>query len=143
MTQNLNPPHGGRLNNLMAPADRREELRRQSRDWPSWDLTARQICDLELLLNGGFSPLTGFMSQSDYERVCSEMRLADGSLWPIPITLDVPEDLAAEISSAGFLALRDPEGVMLAALNVTDVWGPDLEAEASDVFGTDNPEHPG
>ncbi|MGI8517361.1 MAG: bifunctional sulfate adenylyltransferase/adenylylsulfate kinase [Acidimicrobiia bacterium] len=143
MTQNLNPPHGGVLVDLMAPADRRDELRSLSRDWPSWDLTPRQICDLELLLNGGFSPLTGFMTQADYERVCTEMRLVDNTLWPIPVTLDVPEDVAAGLSPGGHLALRDPEGVMLAALAVSDIWRPDLKREAAEVFGTDSEEHPG
>ncbi len=143
MTQNLNPPHGGVLVDLMAPAERRDELRSLSRDWPSWDLTPRQICDLELLLNGGFTPLTGFMTQADYERVCTEMRLVDNTLWPIPVTLDVPDDVASGLSRGGVLALRDPEGVMLAALSVSDIWRPDLTREAVEVFGTDNPEHPG
>ena len=64
----------------------------QSKDWPSWDLTARQLCDLELLMSGGFSPLRGFMNRADYEGVCKDMRLASGILWPMPITLDVSED---------------------------------------------------
>jgi sulfate adenylyltransferase len=101
------------------------------------------MCDLELLVSGGFSPLTGFMASPDYERVCSEMRLADGTLWPIPITLDVPEAVAAEVSAGSMLALRDPEGVMLAALRVEEVYRPDLTAEAEQVFGSVNPDHPG
>ena len=69
---------------------------------PDWDLTARQICDIELLLNGAFSPLTGFMSQADYDSVLSDMRLADGTLWPMPITLDVDEkDVLPECLSGG------------------------------------------
>jgi len=119
------------------------ELKAASRDWPSWDLTPRQLCDLELLMNGGFSPLTGFMGKADFDGVVAEMRLADGTLWPIPITLDLPESAAKELKHGSMLALRDPEGVMLAALRVDEVFQPDRKAEAKAVFGTDNPEHPG
>ena len=143
MTDHLISPHGGTLVNLEASSGRMSELREQSVDWPSWDLTERQICDLELLLSGGFSPLDGFLRKGDYDRVCSEMRLADGTLWPIPITLDISEQAAEAIAPGQTLALRDPEGVMLAAIHVEDVWRPDLTSEASDVFGTVNPEHPG
>ncbi len=134
MTDHLIPPHGGSLINLLAAPDRVEELRKHSRDWPSWDLTERQICDLELLNSGAFSPLSGFLAQADYDRVCSEMRLANGALWPMPVTLDIPESLADTLEKGGMLALRDPEGVMLAALQVEDMWRPDLAAEAVHVF---------
>src|SRR5689334_4987718 len=90
----LNAPHGGLLVNLLVDADRRKVLQQESKDFPSWDLTPRQVCDLELLMNGGFSPLTGFMGRKDYESVCNNMRLANGTLWPIPITLDVTEAFA-------------------------------------------------
>ena len=120
-----------------APADADpDQLRDSSRDWPSWDLSPRQVCDLELLLNGGFSPLTGFLGKADYERVLKEMRLTDRTLWPVPITLDVPEKLASTLSPGATLALRDAEGVMLAALHVEDVWRPDHAAEADAVYGT-------
>ncbi len=89
MTEHLIAPHGGELIELIVPAERASELQEASRDWPSWDLTARQVCDLELLMNGGFSPLGGFMTSAEYSSVCERMRLADGTLWPIPITLDV------------------------------------------------------
>ena len=143
MTDHLIPPHGGTLVNLMVDDGQAAALKAESRDWPSHDLTPRQSCDLELLLGGGFSPLTGFMPRRDYDRVCAEMRLAAGALWPLPITLDVSEALAAQLAPGARLALRDPEGVMLAALQVEDVWRPDREAEAEAVFGTANREHPG
>ena len=97
-------------------------------------------------MNGGFSPLTGFMTSSDYDSVCDDMRLADGTLWPMPITLDLSEEAAEGLVAGSSLALRDPEGVMLvmlAALQVEDVWRPDLSAEGDKVFGTTNSEHPG
>ena len=83
------------------------------------------------------------MRRGDYESVCESMRLVDGTLWPIPITLDVSEELAETLEPGSSLALRDPEGLMLAALQVEDVWKPDRSAEAESVFGTTNPEHPG
>jgi sulfate adenylyltransferase len=135
--------HGGTLKNLLAAPERQTEIKAASRDWPSFDLTARQLCDLELLLNGGFSPLGGFMGRADYDSVCAEMRLTDGTLWPIPITLDVPEAIARGLDRGTTLALRDPEGVMLAALHVEDVYKPDRIAEAEAVFGTASREHPG
>ena len=143
MTDHLIPPHGGTLVDLRADDDRAAEIKAASRDWPSHDLTPRQLCDLELLLDGGFSPLAGFMTRRDYDRVCAEMRLTDGALWPMPITLDVPEALAETLEPGANLALRDPEGVMLAALRVEEVWTPDRRAEAEAVFGAASPEHPG
>ena len=139
----LTPPHGGTLVNLLVDDARALELRTAAKDWRSWDLTPRQICDLELLLDGGFSPLRGFLIERDYRSVCAEMRLADGTLWSMPITLDVDADTADALAVGATLALRDPEGVMLAALHVEDVYQPDRAAEARQVFGTDNPEHPG
>lgn len=142
-SSHLIAPHGGELIDLMADADRSAELKAASRDWPSWDLTPRQFCDLELLLNGSFSPLTGFMGRADHDSVCERMRLADGTLWPIPILLDVPQELAQKLKKGGALALRDPEGVMLAALHVDEVWELDRERSAEAVFGTLDPTHPG
>ena len=143
MSDHLIAPHGGTLVDLMADADRVEELKKLSRDVASHDLTDRQLCDLELLMNGSFSPLTGFLGKADYDRVVSEMRLTDDTLWPMPITLDVSEETASSLGEGDMLALRDAEGVMLAVLHVTDVWQPDLEHEAQEVFGTTNREHPG
>jgi len=142
MPDHLIKPHGGELVDLLVNEDRATELKEASRDWPSWDLTDRQVHDLELLLTGGFSPLEGFMSRTDYEPVLEEMRLAGGTLWPMPITLDVTESFAADLEPGRKIALRDSEGVMLAALTVSDVWEADKDREAQAVFGTTNPEHP-
>jgi sulfate adenylyltransferase len=143
-TSHLIAPHGGELVQLQVPAARAAELKAQSKDWPSWDLTARQLCDLELLMSGGFSPLRGFMNRADYDGVCKDMRLANGTLWPMPITLDVTEDFAKKLTSGtSKIALRDPEGVMLAVLSVEDIWQPDRTAEAKAVFGSTSAAHPG
>jgi sulfate adenylyltransferase len=142
-TSHLIAPHGGELVNLIDPA-RGAELKAHSKEWPSWDLTGRQVCDVELLLSGGFSPLRGFMNRGDYEGVCHNMRLTSGVLWPMPITLDVTEDFAKSLTpGSSKVALRDGEGVMLAVLNVEDVWQPDRSAEAKSVFGTTSKAHPG
>ena len=142
MHRHLIQPYGGELVELMADTDRAQALKEESRNLKSWDLSPRQLCDLELILNGGFSPLRGFMGRADYERVCSDMRMSDGTLWPMPITLDVPEDLARSLEVGERLALRDPEGVMLAVLTVQERWQPDKRREAESVFGTANEEHP-
>ncbi len=140
----LIPPHGGELVNLLVYSDRAAELKSHSREWPSWDLTPRQLCDLELLMSGGFSPLRGFMTRADYEGVCHKMKLATGAIWPMPITLDVTEEFAKGLKAGSSkIALRDPEGVMLAVLHVEEVWHPDRQAEAKAVFGTTSTAHPG
>ena len=143
-TSHIIAPHGGELIDLIAAPERSAELKAQSREWPSWDLTPRQICDLELLMSGGFSPLQGFMTRPDYEGVSHNMRLSSGVLWPMPITLDVKEDFAKSLTpGTSKVALRDGEGVMLAVLHVEDVWQPDRKAEAQSVFGTTSAVHPG
>ena len=138
------PPHGGVPVDLIAQTERAAELKSHSREWPCWDLTSRQLSDLELLMNGGFFPLRGFMTKADYEGVCHTMRLADGTIWPIPITLDVDEEFARGLSpGTSKVALRDPEGVLLAILHVEEVWQPDRHAEAKSVYGTISKLHPG
>ena len=137
-------PHGGELVDLSVSTERAAELKNHSREWPSWDLSPRQICDLELLLSGGFSPLHGFMTRPDYDGVCHNMKLASDVLWPMPITLDVTEQFAKSLKpGTSKVALRDPEGVMLAVLHVEDVWQPDRQAEAKAVFNTTSDAHPG
>jgi len=135
-------PHGGELRNLYLPAEEAEAEKQAAREYASWDLTERQLCDIELLLNGAFSPLDGFLNKNDYDSVVETMRLKSGVLWPIPITLDVTEDFAKDLKSGDKLALRDLEGVILATLEVGDIWTPDLDAEAKGVYGTTDSKHP-
>ena len=143
-TSHLVLPHGGKLINLLLKPEYAAEIKAESRDFPSWDLTPRQICDLEMVLNGGFSPLTGFMNKADYESVCSNMRLSSGLLWPMPITLDVTEAFAKTLHSGSTkIALRDAEGVMIAILHVEDIWQPDRQAEGKAVFNSTSVAHPG
>lgn len=139
----LNTPHGGKLVNVLVNADRRIELQALMPDYRSLDLSDRQLCDLELLLGGGFSPLQTFMSHKDYQAVLSDMRLADGTLWPMPIALDVSEEFAAELTADEPVVLRDPEGVPLALLHVSEQYRPDIDLEAQAVFGSTDQAHPG
>lgn len=118
------------------------KLRVEAGELLSWDLTPRQVCDLELLMNGGFNPLKGFLSEEDYDGVVENMRLADGALWPMPITLDISEAFAGKIEEGQDIALRDAEGVILAILSVTDKWTPNKSREAEKVFGADDTAHP-
>ena len=136
-------PHGGVLRNLIVAEADTARLKAESGDYPSITLSQRQLCDLELLLNGGFSPLAGFMTRAEYAAVLSDMHLPGGVLWPVPITLDVPAATAEKWQTGQRLALRDGEGFMLAVLTVQDVWRPDKHREADAVFGTTDPAHPG
>ncbi|MDJ0927181.1 MAG: bifunctional sulfate adenylyltransferase/adenylylsulfate kinase [Gammaproteobacteria bacterium] len=135
-------PHGGVLKELYLGESAAEDEQQRARDYPSWDLTPRQLCDIELLLNGAFSPLEGFMTQADYDAVLQSMRLSDGTLWPIPITLDVSQEFAEQIDSGATFALRDQEGVLVATLEVSDKWVPDKTAEAQQAFGSTDQLHP-
>jgi sulfate adenylyltransferase len=106
-------------------------------------LTKRQLCDLELLLVGGFSPLQGFLNKKDYDRVVHEMRLSDDTVWPMPITLDISEDLAKKLNAGDTINLKGLEGHALATLHVEDVWKPNKLEEAQNVYGTTGVDHPG
>jgi sulfate adenylyltransferase len=119
-----------------------QKLKIEAGNLPSWDLTPRQVCDLELLMNGGFFPLKGFQSEADYNGTVEHMRTADGTLWPIPVTLDVSEKFADTVAPGQDIALRDQEGVILAILSVTDKWVPNKANEAEKVFGADDLAHP-
>ena len=119
-----------------------DELKQKAFHYNSWQLTERQICDIELLLNGAFAPLTGFLNENDYSSVLQNMRLADGTLWPMPITLDVSESFAGGISICEKITLRDHEGFAIAVLTVSDIYKPDLEQEAQSVFNTLDEAHP-
>jgi sulfate adenylyltransferase len=119
-----------------------QKLKHEAGNLPSWDLTPRQICDLELLMNGGFYPLKGFQSEADYNGTVENMRTADGTLWPIPVTLDVSQAFADKVEPGQDIALRDQEGVILAILSVSDKWVPNKANEAEKVFGADDLAHP-
>ncbi|KAF3930204.1 hypothetical protein ABW20_dc0102575 [Dactylellina cionopaga] len=138
-------PHGGVLKDLLArDAPKRAELAKEAETLPQLPLTERQLCDIELILNGGFSPLEGFMNQKDYEGVVKDCRLADGNLFSIPITLDVSQETIDKysIKPGARIALVDfRDDRNLAIITIDDVYQPDKDLEAKEVFGGD-PEHP-
>src|SRR3989344_363883 len=136
-------PHGGNLQQLIVGEARSASLKQEAHKFPSITLSQRQLCDLELLMNGAFSPLRGFMTREVYESVLEKMRLPSGLLWPMPITLDVPDAIAEKLEAGSWLGLNDAEGFMLAVLRIADKWKPDKKREAQLVYGTDSPSHPG
>jgi sulfate adenylyltransferase len=136
-------PHGGKLVNLLIDEQRAALLKEMALNLPDITLNDRQLCDLELLSTGAFSPLTGFMKRSDYESVLDRMRLQNNLLWPIPICLDVHDLKACSLEAGQSVALRDPEGFLLAVLHIEDIWQADPEKEALKVYGTTNRSHPG
>ncbi|KAH0827551.1 hypothetical protein J3R83DRAFT_4272 [Lanmaoa asiatica] len=141
-----NPPHGGLLKDLVARDEPiAAQLRREAATLNDIALTERQLCDLELILNGGFSPLEGFMTESDYNSVVDTLRLSDGTLFPMPITLDVSSDDITRrgITPGARLTLRDPrDDEALAIITVQDIYAYDRVREAIQVFGADDPAHP-
>ncbi len=130
--------------NLLVHFRRIERLKEEASRYESLDLNQRQLGDLELLLNRAFYPLIGYQNMADYESVLDSMRLVDGTVWPVPVCLDVSEKTAAGLKPGMHLALRDEEGFMLAVLNIEDVWEADKKRHAACVFGTDDEhDHPG
>jgi len=140
--QDLNPPHGGQLVNRYADEKAAAELKQQTKRLKDWTLSHRQLCDVEMLLDGSFSPLSGFLNRTDYQSVIESMRLIDGTLWPIPVTLDVSEEFALSIQEGEQIVLRDFEGVAIAVMRVESIWQPDKLNEALKVFGTQDTAHP-
>ena len=119
------------------------ELKNESLNYKSWVLNERQICDLEMILNGGFAPLNCFLNRDDYESVLSSMRLKNGSLWPIPINLDVNKEFSRKINPGDKLTLKDREGFSIAIIDIEDIWNPDLKKECMSVYGTTDNTHSG
>lgn len=129
--------------NLMVDEARHAQLKTLLTSLPEVILNQRQICDFELLSTGVFSPLEGFMTQVAYASVLDRMQLPDGSLWPLPVCLDIGGSLAHTLEAGQSVALRDPEGFPLGIMAVEDIWPVDVEKEADAVYGTRDPGHPG
>jgi len=142
MTQ-LIEPHGGTLCDLLIIGEQLDQLRKESVLMKSITLNDRQMCDIEMLIDGSFSPLTGFLTETDYNSVVNNLQLSDGNIWPIPVILDVKEELSENITIGDKIVLRDHEGVAISILTVSDKWIPDRKNEADLVFGTQDLGHPG
>jgi sulfate adenylyltransferase len=122
--------------------DYRNFLTEKSNTFKSIVLNSRQLCDLELLLNDGFSPLKGFLNEKDYNSVLDNMRLSNGSLWPMPIVLKISNDRIEDMKHDKYLTLRDEQNNPLAIMSIDDIYKPDLEKECKKVFGTIDDNHP-
>lgn len=131
------------ITNLLVDERQQKLLKDLSATMPEVILNSRQMCDYELLATGVFSPLKGFMKQIDYESVLDRMRLESGEIWPIPVCLDISENQAGTFETGQSVALRDPEGFLLAVMNIEDIWPIDIEKEASAVYETTDTTHPG
>ncbi|HEY0546993.1 MAG TPA: bifunctional sulfate adenylyltransferase/adenylylsulfate kinase [Pyrinomonadaceae bacterium] len=138
--QELIEPYRGRLVNLMTPREGRGELKRHAASLPQIQLSERAVCDLELLATGGFSPLETFLGRADYQRVIEEMRLSDGTLFPIPLTLTIGKDVPVKLDAE--VALRDSYNNLLALMRVDEIFHWDRAREARAVCGTTDPRHP-
>lgn len=143
IAQALVPPHGGILVDLLVPEGDAEALVVEARRLPRLALDARELADLELFAGGALSPLTGFLGEADYESVVSRLRLEGGTVWPLPITLAVPDEHRGAVEDAGEVALEDGNGRLWGVLSVTSIFRRDPLVEARFVYGTDSPEHPG
>ena len=136
-------PHGNKPANLLVDEKQRALLKEIALNLSDIALNDRQLCDLEMLAMGAFSPLEGFMCRSDYESVLDRMRLQNGLLWPIPICLDISATQARPLDIGQSVTLRDPEGFLLAVLHVEDIWENDKKKEALQVYGTTDRGHQG
>ena len=136
-------PHGGRLVDRKVPAEERQERLREAAELPKVPLGPRALSDLEMISTGVFSPLTGFMDREDYESVVETMRLANGLVWSMPITLSVSENEANGAKEGDDVALTNEQGRVVATLTVTDRYTYDKGHEAREVYRTDDGEHPG
>lgn len=136
-------PHGGQLVSRQLDARGIASANEQSHALPSITLSPREQCDLEMIAVGAFSPLKGFLGAADFERVCREMRLADGTVWPIPITLSPSNEAADRVSVGQQVALRDAAARLLAILTVQEKYRHDKKLEIPSVYRTEDMAHPG
>ena len=139
-TSTLISPYGGKLVDLMIPAESLDDFKAYANRLPSLQLSERSICDLELLATGAFSPLNGFMGKEDHQRVLDEMRLANGSIFPIPVTLPVEPSSAIRLDHE--VALRSPKNELLAVMTIEEIYEWDLAEVAQKAFGTQDLRHP-
>lgn len=136
----LIPPYGDELVNLLVSSDKVAELSQYAGRLPSVRLSDRAVCDLEMLAVGAFSPLNSFMGQADHQSVLDNMRLTNGLVFPIPVTLPIDDEVTVEIGQD--IALRDPQNELLAIMTVTEIYTWDLEEVAQKAFGTVDLRHP-
>ena len=136
-------PHGETLVSFHLSADELSEYSELSNNISSLTLSLKQQCDLEMISNGAFSPLSTFNNQKDYEEILLKNKLSNGLVWPIPIVLDVPDQFLKSLDKNEYISLRNTEGFLLAILKVKEFWAPNKKEEANLVFKSNDPNHPG
>ena len=136
-------PHGETLVSFHLSADELSEYSELSNNISSLTLSLKQQCDLEMIANGAFSPLSTFNNQKDYEEILLKNKLSNGLVWPIPIVLDVPDQFLKSLDKNEYISLRNTEGFLLAILKVKEFWAPNKKEEANLVFKSNDPNHPG
>ena len=133
-------PHGGTLVQRVVKGEEREQLLQQSANYKSIALNTWTLSDLDLIGVGAFSPLTGFLNEDDYHSVVKSMRLADGTVWSIPITLSVTNEVASNLSVGDKVSLiGEDDGVVYGLLDVESIYSVDQSIEAQNVFKTTDP----
>jgi sulfate adenylyltransferase len=136
-------PHGGRLINRLVDAADASAVAKEAAGLPVITLRPAQCCDLEMIAIGAFSPLTGFARRADFESICRSMRLADGTVWPIPITLAVDDATKVPLRAGSSAAMRHPDGTLLGVIDIEEIYPHDTALEIPSVFGTQDAAHPG
>ena len=136
-------PHGGELVDRRAPKDERSDRLSAAENLAKLTLGPRTLSDLEMISTGVFSPLTGFMVRDDYESVVENMRLANGLVWSLPVTLSASEDEVSSVNVGDEVALTDSDGRIVATMTVEDLYSYDKEREAREVYRTTEEAHPG
>ncbi len=136
-------PHGEILISKVVDKEERENLIEDVKNLPQKNLTDREVCDVEMIATGGFSPLRGFLKKEDYESVVDFMRLENGVVWPLPITLSATKEEVERIKGSDRILLKDDKTGLLAIMNVEDIYKADKETEAEKCLKTTSEEHPG
>ncbi len=139
----LIPPHGGKLVNRILSPEAAKAAEAKAKSLTAIVLSPREQCDLEMIAIGAFSPLTGFMGKTDFEGVCKNMRLADGTVWPIPVTLCPADEVSEKVKVGQEIALRDGKNLLLGVMKVTEKYPHDTQLEIPNVYGTEDAAHPG
>ncbi len=136
-------PHGGTLINRIASSEKKAEFLAQADSLPRVQLDQRATSDLVMIAIGGFSPISGFMDQKDYQGVIDEMHMANGAAWSIPVTLSVSKEVAAPLKEGSLIRLDDPDGKFVGVLELTEKYTYDKKHEAKNVYRTEEDKHPG
>jgi sulfate adenylyltransferase len=136
-------PHGGKLVNRVVDEAKGKALLEEAKSLPTIKLSDKEQCDLEMLAMGAFSPLTGFVTEEEFQTICNDMKLPNGLPWPIPVTCSVKSDEAGKFKVGGKVALTDDDGRVLGVLTITSKYNYDKALAAKNVFKTDDAQHPG